>query len=97
MRSYTPPARVLKCSLLRCLPPCAAPASDGGASDGGDGSEGGADPDAMSYEELTALGEVVGTVSTGISAAQLAALPVRTFAGCGGGGGGGGGGEGEEQ
>ena len=37
------------------------------------------DPDDLSYEELTALGEVVGTVATGLSAAQLAALPRSTY------------------
>ena len=30
-------------------------------------------------QELTALGEAVGTVSKGITAAQIAALPVRRY------------------
>ena len=38
------------------------------------------DTDAMSYEELTALGEVVGTVATGLSQAQIDALPVMKYA-----------------
>ncbi|GAB4819822.1 hypothetical protein N2152v2_006868 [Parachlorella kessleri] len=37
------------------------------------------DPDSMTYEELTALGEAVGTVSKGITAEQIAALPVRRY------------------
>lgn len=38
------------------------------------------DPDDLSYEELTALGEVVGTVATGLTAEQLAALPRCPYA-----------------
>ncbi len=53
-------------------------ADDGGVSDAD--TEGGPDPDAMSYEELTALGEVVGTVATGLTQAQLDVLPVKTYA-----------------
>jgi E3 ubiquitin-protein ligase BIG BROTHER-like protein len=37
------------------------------------------DPDSMSYEELTALGEVVGTVSTGLTQAQIDSLPVVKY------------------
>ncbi|KAG7673122.1 hypothetical protein Ndes2526B_g05303 [Nannochloris sp. 'desiccata'] len=37
------------------------------------------DPDSMSYEELTALGEVVGTVSTGLTQAQIDSLPVMKY------------------
>lgn len=37
------------------------------------------DTDAMSYEELTALGEVVGTVATGLTQAQIDALPVMKY------------------
>ncbi|KAK7300067.1 hypothetical protein RJT34_10899 [Clitoria ternatea] len=33
------------------------------------------DPDELSYEELVALGEVVGTESTGLSADTIACLP----------------------
>ena len=61
----------------------AAPGEAGDPAEGGDAdSEGGPDPDAMSYEELTALGEVVGTVSTGLTKAQLEALPVKVYAQC---------------
>lgn len=61
-------------------------ASDGAASDAD--TEGGPDPDAMSYEELTALGEVVGTVATGLTQAQIDALPVKIYAEVAGSGGG---------
>ncbi len=37
------------------------------------------DPDTMSYEELSALGEAVGTVSRGISAHDIALLPVKRY------------------
>jgi E3 ubiquitin-protein ligase BIG BROTHER-like protein len=37
------------------------------------------DPDSMSYEELTALGEVVGTVSTGLTQDQIDSLPVMKY------------------
>ena len=37
------------------------------------------DPDSMSYEELTALGEVVGTVSTGLTQAQIDSLPIMKY------------------
>jgi E3 ubiquitin-protein ligase BIG BROTHER-like protein len=37
------------------------------------------DPDEMTYEELTALGEAVGTVSKGLPAAAVAALPRCAF------------------
>ncbi|OMO62496.1 Zinc finger, RING-type [Corchorus olitorius] len=37
------------------------------------------DPDELSYEELLALGEVVGTESRGLSADSLASLPSLTY------------------
>uniref|UniRef100_A0A453RQN0 RING-type domain-containing protein n=1 Tax=Aegilops tauschii subsp. strangulata TaxID=200361 RepID=A0A453RQN0_AEGTS len=37
------------------------------------------DPDEYSYEELVALGEVVGTESRGVSANTLASLPLVTY------------------
>ncbi|KAL4279491.1 hypothetical protein GQ457_03G005420 [Hibiscus cannabinus] len=37
------------------------------------------DPDELSYEELLALGEVVGTESRGLSADSLASLPSITY------------------
>lgn len=37
------------------------------------------DPDSMSYEELTALGEVAGTVSTGLTQDQIDSLPVMKY------------------
>ncbi|KAI8464698.1 MAG: hypothetical protein J3K34DRAFT_490183 [Monoraphidium minutum] len=51
------------------------------------------DVDAMSYEDLSALGDVAGVVSRGLAPAAVAALPTASFkrlaAGAGGGGGGG--------
>eukprot|EP00887_Chlorella_sp_A99_P003597 scaffold7.g3597.t1 len=43
-------------------------------------SEDGVDPDEMTYEELTALGEAVGTVSRGLPPAVVAALPLARYA-----------------
>jgi E3 ubiquitin-protein ligase BIG BROTHER-like protein len=37
------------------------------------------DPDDFTYEELTALGDAVGTVSAGLEKEKLSALPIRTF------------------
>ena len=37
------------------------------------------DTDTMSYEQLTALGEVVGTVATGLNSTQIDGLPVCRF------------------
>ena len=37
------------------------------------------DPDDFTYEELTALGDAVGTVSAGLEKEKLAALPISKF------------------
>ncbi|XP_039046308.1 E3 ubiquitin ligase BIG BROTHER-related-like [Hibiscus syriacus] len=37
------------------------------------------DPDELSYEELLALGEVVGTEGRGLSADSIASLPLVTY------------------
>lgn len=72
--------------MCRSVPVSAAPGdAEGGAVDQEDdsGAESeGADPDTMSYEQLTALGEVVGTVATGVKTEHIDALPVRRFACC---------------
>eukprot|EP01018_Ginkgo_biloba_P019929 Gb_32928 [translate_table: standard] len=39
----------------------------------------GVDPDQMSYEELTALGEAIGTVKTGVPAAVLDSMPCSSY------------------
>ena len=44
------------------------------------------DPDSLSYEQLTALGEVVGTVSTGLTKQQIESLPVLKYCDCAGAG-----------
>ncbi|KAI7843664.1 hypothetical protein COHA_002565 [Chlorella ohadii] len=61
----------------------------GGGGGGGEGapegeeaeyaSEDEVDPDDLSYEELTALGEAVGTVSKGIPAEEIEALPQQAY------------------
>jgi len=70
---------VLTTSTLYIYLLCAAPDEEDGDIGDDDGDDA-VDPDALSYEELTALGEVVGTVACGLSAEQLAALPRSTFA-----------------
>ncbi|PSC73107.1 3-ketoacyl-thiolase peroxisomal [Micractinium conductrix] len=69
----------------------AAGGGDGAADDGGGDAEGGdagnegylteddADPDELTYEELTALGEAVGTVSRGLPQAAIDALPTAQY------------------
>jgi E3 ubiquitin-protein ligase BIG BROTHER-like protein len=52
---------------------------DADASDGDAASA--EDPDAMTYERLSALGEVAGVVPTGLPAAARAALPTAPYAG----------------
>jgi E3 ubiquitin-protein ligase BIG BROTHER-like protein len=42
--------------------------------------EEGVDPDNLSYEELSALGDAVGTVDAGVSQADVASLPVVLYA-----------------
>lgn len=37
------------------------------------------DPGAMSYEDLSALGDIAGTVSRGLAPAAVERLPRRTF------------------
>jgi hypothetical protein len=57
-------------------------AGDGGTPGGSDGDAASAeDPDAMTYERLSALGEVAGVVPTGLPAAARAALPAAPYAG----------------
>ena len=59
-----------------------APMLEGEDDDGEEDEEGdiGLDVDAMSYEELLALGDAAGHVSRGVSAAVVARLPTRTYA-----------------
>ena len=59
-----------------------APMLEGEDEDDEEGEEGdiGLDVDAMSYEELLALGDAAGHVSRGVSASVVARLPTRTFA-----------------
>ncbi|EFN57277.1 hypothetical protein CHLNCDRAFT_143853 [Chlorella variabilis] len=62
--------------------PGAAPGGGGGIeAPGGDEylPEDDVDPDEMTYEELSALGEAVGTVSKGISQAQIDTLPQQAY------------------
>jgi hypothetical protein len=51
-----------------------------GEDEGDEGDDIGLDVDAMSYEELLALGDAAGHVSRGVSASVVARLPTRTFA-----------------
>lgn len=46
---------------------------------GVDGDAAVVDPDNMTYEELTALGNVVGTVAAGLTKDQMAKIPVKPF------------------
>ena len=58
-----------------------------------DDEDDGVDVEAMTYEELTALGEQIGTQSKGLCVEVIDALPVRRYVSTCGGGDGGGGGE----